>query len=222
MTEKLFLLQDEKYGDFCAALMPTVDRDRVIGVRIPQIRALAKKIYGTRQAERFISELPHRYYEENNLHAFIIEKEKNFERAVMLTEEFLPYIDNWATCDSFSPIAFKSNKDRLLPYIKRWLGSDKTYTVRFAIEMLMKHYLDDGFSDEMPHLVLDATNDEYYVKMMAAWYFATALAKRYDDIIGYIEKGLPDIWVHNKTIQKATESYRISDEKKRYLKTLKR
>ena len=222
MTEKLFLLQDEKYGDFCAALMPTVDRDRVIGVRIPQIRALAKKIYGTIQAEQFISELPHRYYEENNLHAFIIEKEKNFERAVMLTEEFLPYIDNWATCDSFSPIAFKSNKDRLLPYIKRWLGSDKTYTVRFAIEMLMKHYLDDGFSDEMPHLVLDATNDEYYVKMMAAWYFATALAKRYDDIIGYIEKGLPDIWVHNKTIQKATESYRISDEKKRYLKTLKR
>ena len=222
MTEKLFLLQDEKYGDFCAALMPTVDRDRVIGVRIPQIRALAKKIYGTRQAELFISELPHRYYEENNLHAFIIEKEKNFKRAVMLTEEFLPHIDNWATCDSFSPIAFKSNKDRLLPYIKRWLGSDKTYTVRFAIEMLMKHYLDDGFSDEMPHLVLDATNDEYYVKMMAAWYFATALAKRYDDIIGYIEKGLPDIWVHNKTIQKATESYRISDEKKRYLKTLKR
>ncbi len=215
-------MRDVQYKEFTAKLIPTLDSDRIIGIRTPILRKLAKEISGSELAEQFLSELPHRYYEQNNLHAFLIERETDFDRALALTEHFLPYIDNWATCDSFSPIAFKNNTDRLYPVIVRWLGSGDTYTVRYAIGMLMKHYLDKDFKSEIPALIFKANRDEYYIKMMIAWYFATALAKRYDEFIGFFEKGLPDDWVHNKAIQKAVESYRITPVQKEYLKTLKK
>lgn len=215
-------MQDKEYGDFHAKLLPTLNRKVIIGVRTPKLRALAKQLYNTDEADKFIKTLPHGYYEENNLHAFLIEKEKDPDRALSLIEEFLPYIDNWATCDSFSPIAIKQNKEKMYPIIKKWLCSEHTYTVRFGIDMLMKHYLDDNYNAEIPRLIISVKSDEYYIKMVVAWFFATALAKRYDDIIDYIRQGLPDRWTHNKAIQKATESFRITKAQKEYLKTLKR
>ncbi len=228
MIEKLFGLQDVKYRDFQKKLIPTVDPDSVIGVRTPELRKLAKQLARLRASkeaadvEAFLKELPHEYFDENQLHAFIISEDKDYERCMSEVEEFLPYVDNWATCDQLSPKVFRKNKDGLLLHVRKWLKSDRTYTVRFAIGMLMQHFLDDDFNTEYPELVAKVKSEEYYVNMMIAWYFATALAKQYDAVIPYIEKQKLDVWTHNKTIQKARESYRITQEQKEYLKTLKR
>lgn len=218
ITEHLFSLQDLGYRDFQARLMPTIDKETIIGVRTPALRKFAKQIAKTGDAAAFISQLPHKYYEENNLHAFIVEQIADYDEAIRQTERFLPYIDNWATCDSFSPKIFKKHTTELLDNVKVWIKSTHTYTCRFGIEMLMSFYLDDLFKPEYAEMVASVRSDEYYVKMMIAWYFATALTKQYDATIGYITGKRLDVWCHNKTIQKAIESYCISDEQKAFLK----
>ena len=221
ITDQLFDLQDVAFGDFQAKLMPNISRNNIIGVRTPALRALARKIAKTDAAQEFIGQLPHRYFEENNLHAFIVAQTSDFDEAMRQTELFLPHIDNWATCDQFTPATFKKHPDELLKAVRRWIESSHTYTVRFAIKMLMTFYLDDLFCDEYPQMVAAVKSDEYYVKMMIAWYFATALSKQYDAIVGYLTEHRLDAWCHNKTIQKAVESYRISDERKAVLKKMK-
>ena len=219
IREKLLSLKDEKYKEFTAALIPTVDSDKIIGVRMPEIRNLCKLLSEEEKAA-FIKDLPHKYHEENLLHACIIGKIKDFDKAVLEAENFLPYIDNWAVCDSLSPAVFKREKGRLLQKIKTWLKSDKTYTVRFALKMIMTHYLDDDFKPEYLELAAKTRADEYYLSMMIAWLFATALAKQYDSAIVYIENRRLDRATHNRAIQKSVESYRIDNTKKAYLKTL--
>ncbi|MBQ9887228.1 MAG: DNA alkylation repair protein [Lachnospiraceae bacterium] len=218
---KLFEMQDLKYKDFQAKLMPTVDPDTIIGVRTPQLRKFAREFAKSAEASDFIKQLPHKYYEENNLHGFIIEGMKDYDEVVAALDEFLPYVDNWATCDLMSPKVFKKHLPKLLDKIKQWLSSEHTYTVRFGIEMLMIYYLDEHFDPEYPKLVASVKSEEYYINMMIAWYFATALAKQYDAVLPYLEIRRLDAWTHNKAIQKAVESYRITDEQKTYLKSLK-
>lgn len=218
---KLFEMQDLKYRDFHSALMPTVDRELLIGVRTPLLRSYAKELIKSGNADDFISNLPHRYYEENNLHSIILCSMKDYERIITEIEKFLPYIDNWATCDITSPKVFKNHTDKLLEHIPRWIGSTHTYTIRFGIKMLMDFYLDDTFHTEYLNTVASIKSDEYYVRMMIAWYFATALAKQWSYALPYIENKIMDKWVHNKAIQKAVESYRITCQQKEYLKTLR-
>lgn len=220
ITSRLFEMQDLKYRDFQAKLMPTVDKDTIIGVRTPLLRQFARELKkeGT---EDFLNSLPHAYYEENNLHGFIVSEIKDYGEAVRRMDEFLPFVDNWATCDSTSPKVFKKHKTELLAEIDRWLASDRVYTIRFGIEMLMSFYLDGDFKPEYLDKVAAVSHEDYYVKMMAAWFFATALAKQYDATLPYIEKRVLEPWRHNKSIQKAVESYRITDEQKAYLRTLK-
>lgn len=222
ILNRLFELQDLKYRDFHSKLMPTVEKSRIIGVRTPALRKLAKEIKGTEHAAEFLEILPHEYYEENNLHAFLIEEIKYYNKCIEELNKFLPYVDNWATCDMMRPKVFKNHLPELLEQIKNWLASGETYTVRFGIEMLMVYYLDEHFSPEYPEMVAAVESDEYYIHMMIAWYFATALAKQYDHIIPYIEQNRLDTDTHNKTIRKAIESYRITPEQKAHLRTLKR
>lgn len=221
IQERLFELQDLSYRDFHSRLMPTIDKAKIIGVRTPALRKLAKELKGSETAEAFLKILPHTYYEENNLHGFLVEAMKDYDKCIEEVDRFLPYIDNWATCDLMSPKVFKEHLPELLEMIRRWIASDDTYTVRFGIEMLMSFYLDDAFEMEYPGMVAAVRSEEYYVRMMIAWYFATALAKQWDAVIPYIEEQKLDTWSHNKTIQKAIESYRITDEQKAYLRTLK-
>ena len=221
IQSQLFELQDVEYREFQRKLMPTVNPETVIGVRTPELRKLAKEFSKTLEAEEFIKILPHKYYEENNLHGFLIEAIKDYDQVIKAIDGFLPYVDNWATCDLMSPKVFKKHLPELYDKIKVWLKSDWTYTVRFGIEMLMSFFLDDHFQPEMPDLVAGVRSKEYYVNMMVAWYFATALAKQYDAALPYIREQRLDKWAHNKAIQKAIESYRISDEAKAYLRTLK-
>ena len=221
ITEKLFSLADEKYKDFQSKLMPTVDKDKVIGVRTPLLRSFAKELYKEGDYEAFLSDLPHKYYEEDNLHALLIDKIKDVDTCLAETERLLPYIDNWATCDMLRPKAFKQDSKKLLRYIYKWLESDKAYTVRYGIGCLCSFYLDDNFSTDQLSRVAEIKSDEYYINMMIAWYFATALAKQYESTIAYLEERRLPEWVHRKTIQKAIESYRISDESKAYLRSLK-
>lgn len=218
---RLFELQDLKYKEFSCKLMPTVNPDTVIGVRTPELRKLAKEYARTPQAEEFLAVLPHKYYEENNLHGFLIETMRDYDFAIQELEAFLPYIDNWATCDLISPKVFKKHLPELYEKIKTWLKSDRTYTVRFGIGMLLSFYLGDAFRPEMPELVAGIRSEEYYINMMIAWYFATALAKQPDAVMPFIQKQRLEKWTHNMVIQKAIESYRISDEMKAYLRTLK-
>ncbi len=222
IRERLFQLQDMKYKEFQSRLIPTVDPDTVIGVRIPAMRKLTKELSGSEGIEEFISELPHKYYEENILHGLIIEKCRDFGRLVQLLDEFLPYVDNWAVCDILSPKLFKKYPEEAINEIRRWIDDDAPYTKRFGIEMLMSFYLDDNFKEEYLELVSTIRSDEYYVNMMIAWFFATALAKQWDAAVKYLEEGRLGRWTHNKTIQKAIESYRITDEQKSYLRTLKK
>ncbi len=222
IKKELFKLQDIEYRDFHSSLMPTVDKEQIIGVRIPHIKSLAKKIRGTAEACEFLQNLPHQYYEENNLHAFLIAQIGDFDKCIEETNRFLPYVDNWATCDSLRPKCFKLNTGSLIWHIYEWIRSDKPYTVRFGIEMLMLYYLDDEFLEEYLYTVSKIRSDEYYVNMMIAWYFATALAKQYELTLPHVESQTLPLWIHNKTIQKAIESNRISGENKEYLKTLKR
>ena len=221
IVKQLFLLQDKKYAAMQVKIIPTVEADRIIGVRTPELRALAKELYKGANAGSFLTCLPHRYFDEDQLHAFIVSQEKEFDKCVSEVEAFLPFIDNWSTCDQLSPKAFKKEPEKLLPYIRAWLKSDKTYTVRFAVGMLMQHFLDKNFRLEYADMVAELRSEEYYVNMMIAWYFATALAKQYDAILPYLKEKRLDDWTHNKAIQKSVESYRITPEQKAYLKTLK-
>ncbi len=216
----LFEHQDLGYKSFCSSLMPTVSPDRVIGVRTPQLRAMAKDLRGTQEAVDFLSDLPHEYYEEDNLHALLIEGQKDYGAVIASLCEFLPYIDNWASCDMISPKIFKRHTSELYSEIEKWMSSEHTYTVRFGIGMLMKFYLDADFKPEYAEAVSRVRSDEYYIKMMVAWYFATALAKQYSAVIHYLEDKVLDAWTHNKTIRKAIESFRISEENKNYLRLL--
>ncbi len=224
MTEiekRLFELQDEKYREFQIKLMPTVDPASVIGVRTPELRKLAKEFSKKDDIDEFLDALPHGYFDENQLHAFILSGMKDYEKCMAGVCSLLPFIDNWATCDQLSPKVFGKNKTDLLAHIKEWLQSGETYTVRFAVGMLMEHFLGDDFDAAYPEMVAAIESDEYYVNMMRAWYFATALAKQYDSIIPFIEDKRLDKWTHNKSIQKSVESYRITPEQKAYLKSLK-
>ena len=221
IQQRLFALQDAGYRDFHAALMPTVDKALVIGVRMPALRALAKELKGTELAADFMAALPHKYYEENNLHAALIGHIRDFDACIAAVERFLPYVDNWATCDMMNPRALAKDKAALLERIRLWLQSGHTYTVRFGMEMLMNHFLEEDFREEYPALVASVRSEEYYVRMMQAWYFATALAKQYEAAVTYLEQRRLGAWVHNKTIQKARESFRVSQEQKEYLKSLK-
>ena len=221
IRNELFKMQDIAYRDFNSKLIPTVNKSLFIGVRTPELRKYAKQLAKREDIEEFLHSLPHKYFDENQLHAFIVSEIKDFKSCVDKVNEFLPYVDNWATCDQLSPKVFKKNHKELIAYIKEWLESDKVYTVRFGIGMLMEHFLDEDFDISYLETVSNIRSDEYYVNMMIAWYFATALAKRYESVLPFIEKMSLDIWTHNKAIQKAVESLRISDEKKEYLKSLK-
>ena len=218
---RLFELQDLSYRDFQCKLMPTVDPDTVIGVRTPELRKLAKSFSKEPEAEAFLRTLPHRYYEENNLHGFLIETMKDYSQVIAALDAFLPYVDNWATCDLMSPKIFKKHLPELREQIQVWMASSHTYTIRFGIEMLMTFYLDEQFQPEYLDWVADVHSEEYYVTIMIAWYFATALAKQYDAALPYLQEHRLEPWTHNKAIQKAIESYRITDEQKAYLRSLK-
>ncbi|MCR5212001.1 MAG: DNA alkylation repair protein [Lachnospiraceae bacterium] len=221
LHKKLYSLQDLKYRDMQIRIIPTVDPKSIIGVRTPELRAIAKEMLKEGDYSDFLKALPHEYFEENQLHAFIISGIKDMEVCMKELEIFLPYVDNWATCDQMSPKVFKKHREELLHHIEKWIRSDKTYTVRFSVGMLMEHFLDEDFDPVYPDMVAALRSEEYYINMMIAWYFATALAKQYERIIPYIEEKKLDQWTHNKAIQKSVESYRITDEQKKYLKTLK-
>ena len=222
IRQQLFAMQDTDYREFQVKLIPTVDPEKVIGVRTPQLRKFAKELSRDPDAERFLEDLPHEYFDENQLHTFLISELKDFDNCILKTERFLPQIDNWATCDQLSPKVFKKHRPKLLEYIKRWIRLGDTYIIRFAVGMLMQHFLDEDYSEEYPEMVSSVRSEEYYVNMMIAWYFATALAKQYDSVLPFIESGRLDLWTHNKAIQKAAESFRITPEQKAYLRTLKR
>ena len=221
IQQELFALQDLSYRDFHAKLMPTVDKARVIGVRTPKLRAFAKEFGKTEEAKEFLKVLPHQYYEENNLHGLLIEQIKDYPTLIRELNRFLPCIDNWATCDLLTVRVVKKHLDTFTEEVERWLASDHTYTIRFGIGMLMRYYLEEHFSLEYPEKVAKIRSEEYYVNMMRAWYFATALAKQYGAIFPFLEEKRLDAWTHNKTIQKAIESYRITQEQKVYLRTLR-
>ena len=222
LQKKLFAMQDTVYRRFQQKLLPTLPGETIIGIRTPALRSFAKEFAKTPDAKKFIKNLPHVYYEENNVHAFIIETIADFDDTVAALDEFLPYVDNWATCDSMSPKALEKNIPALYKKAHKWIASGKTYTVRFGIGILMRFFLDERFTLSSAALVSQIRSDEYYINMMVAWYFATALAKQYDAALPFIEKEKLDVWTHNKTIQKAIESYRVPDDRKKYLRSLKR
>ena len=219
--ERLLDLADAKNADFVARLIPHVPREKILGVRAPAITALARELRGTEEAEAFLARLPHDRLDENNLHAALLSAVKDYDRCLALLEAFLPHVDNWATCDSLRPAPVKKNRADFRGRIERWLSSEEPYTVRFGIEMLMCHYLDESFEPEQNERVAAIRFDHYYVRMMQAWYFATALAKQWDATVPLLERRELEDWTHRKTIQKAIESFRVSDERKAYLRTLK-
>lgn len=221
LREKLFELRDLKYRDFHSRLIPSVSKEQVMGIRTPVLRKFAKEYAKTEEAAEFIKILPHGYYEENNLHMLIISGIRDYEVCIAEIERFLPFIDNWATCDMPVPRCFYENKEDVLERAKGWIKSDEAFTVRYGIGVLMSMFLDEDFDSVYPKLVASVRSEQYYVNMMIAWYFATALAKRWEEVIPFIEKRQLDKWTHNKAIQKAVESYRITSEQKAYLKSLK-
>ncbi len=221
VVDLLFSKQDIKYRDFQAPLFPNVDKERIIGVRTPALKSLAKELFNTETANSFIETLPHRYFDENQLHAFLISLIKDYQTCLKEVDRFLPYVDNWGTCDQLNPKVFAKHKDELIISIKKWLKSEHTYTKRFAIGMLMRHFLNDDYKEEYLDWVADIKSEEYYINMMIAWFFATACINHFDSVVFYLTERRLTSWVHNKTIQKAIESYRISDNQKAYLNSLK-
>ncbi len=219
--EKLLTVKDDEYREFQVKLVPNISPDSILGVRTPDMRKIAKEVSQSDERDSFLKELPHKYYEENLVHFFIISTIKDFDECIAAVETFLPYIDCWPVSDQSSPKVFKKNHNKLLPYIRKWIASDHVYTARFGIRMLMNEYLGDDFKEEYLELAASNKGEDYYLKMMVAWYFATALAKRYDESVKYIEERKLDEWVHKKAIQKAVESYRVSDEHKQYLKSFR-
>ena len=221
IRNELFDMQDLKYRELQTGIIPSRDPQTLIGVRTPALRSFAKQLAKREDLSDFLNDLPHLYFDEDQLHAFIISEIKDYDTCMAELEKFLPHVDNWATCDQMSPKVFKKHKEELLVKIREWIASDRPYTVRFGIGMLMQHFLDEDFDPAYPELAAGIRSEEYYVKMMIAWYFATALAKQYDAVLPYIENQRLDAWTHNKAIQKAIESYRITPEQKEYLRTLK-
>lgn len=221
IQEELYKLQDLKYRDMQVRIIPTAAPERLIGVRTPALRSYAKELLKRDDIGSFLGKLPHDYFDEDQLHAFIISGIKDYDKCLSEVDKFLPYVDNWATCDQMSPKVFKKHRKELLDSIRKWIVSDKTYVIRFAVGMLMEHFLDEDFDLEYPEMVAALRSEEYYVNMMIAWYFATALAKQYDQVLPFIENRALDTWTHNKAIQKSVESYRITPEQKEYLKQLK-
>ena len=221
IVKELFLHQDGKYREMQIKITPGRKEEDFIGVRTPELRSYAKQLGKREDVEEFLTALPHTYFEEDQLHAFIISEMKDYERCMEHLNAFLPYVDNWATCDQMSPKIFRKYRKELLGQIRKWLKSKETYTIRFAVGMLMEHFLDEDFDLKYPEMVAGIRSEEYYVNMMIAWYFATALAKQYDSVLPFLTEKRLQVWTHNKTIQKAVESYRITDEQKAYLKTLK-
>jgi 3-methyladenine DNA glycosylase AlkD len=221
VIEALFLNQDLKYRDFHSSLVPNVDKDRFIGVRTPILRSIAKDMIKDGSYKEFINDLPHYYYEENTLHSCILSLYKDLDELLIELDKFLPYIDNWATCDLLRPKAFEKDHDRILDKVKEWIHTKDVYSIRFGIVTLLSFYLDDYFSDEINDMVLNINSSEYYINMAIAWYFSYALIKQYDRSINIFKEKKLDKWVHNKSIQKACDSYRISDDRKNYLRSLK-
>ena len=221
IKKALFENQDLKYRDFHSALVPSVEKEKLIGVRVPIMRKLAKEFSKREDIGEFLSALPHEYFDENQIHSFIISDIKDYTVCIEEVKRFLPFVDNWAVCDGLSPKVFKKHKPELLKEIEIWINSDEPYTVRFAVKMLMDNFLDSDFDLKYPKMVAKIRSDEYYVNMMLAWYFATALAKQYDSVLPFIEEKKLDKWTHNKAIQKARESFRVTPEHKEYLKALK-
>ncbi len=219
--EELCKYKDDKYRDFQSNLVPNISKDTILGVRTPDMRKIAKDMFGTAEGSKYLKKLPHKYYEENLVHFFMIAMIKDFDECIKETERFLPYIDCWPVCDQSSPKAFKKKHDELLPLIKKWIDSDHVYTSRFGMRMLMNEFLGEDFKPEYLKWVASKKGEDYYLKMMIAWYFATALAKQYDATIPYFEKHVLDDWCHKKAIQKAVESFRVTDEHKEYLKSLR-
>ncbi len=219
--ERLLEYRDEKYSEFQSKLVPNISPKTIIGVRTPDMRAVAKEFFGTDEASSFLAELPHKYYEENLVHFFLVANIKDFDECVREVERFLPFIDCWPVCDQSSPKVFKKEHEKLLPLIKKWISSDHVYTARFGMRMLMNEFLDADFKPEYLDLVAQKRGEDYYLKMMVAWYFATALAKQYDATLPVIESRRLEPWTHNKAIQKAIESFRVTDEHKAYLRTLR-
>ena len=219
--ERLIKVCDKEYQEFQSKLVPNIDKELILGVRTPDMRLIAKEIKDTKEAKDFLESVPHKYYEENLVHMFLVAMIKDFDTCIKETNRFLPYVDCWPVSDQSSPKVFSKNHTKILPYIKEWISSDHVYTARYGIRILMNEFLGDDFENEYLEWVANKKGDDYYLKMMVAWYFATALAKRYDEAIPYFEKHLLDEWVHKKAIQKAIESYRVSDEHKEYLKTLR-
>ena len=219
--EMLLSVKDDKYKEFQTKLVPNIEPDTIIGVRTPQMRDVAKKVFASDLKDTFLQQLPHKYYEENLVHFFVISMIKDFDECIAEVERFLPYVDCWPVSDQASPKSFKKNHSKLIKYIKKWIASDHVYTARFGMRMLMNEFLGDDFKEEYLELVASKKGDDYYLKMMVAWYFATALAKRYDESVKYIEERRLDEWIHRKAIQKAIESFRVTDEHKEYLKTFR-
>ncbi len=220
VQESLFSLQDLKYRDFHAGLIPTIDPKNIIGVRMPALRALAKKLYGTPEGDEFLRTLPHRYYDENTLHGLMVSLIRDIDESISALDTFLPYVDNWATCDVISPKPFGKHPPQLLPAIRAWIFYGHTFAIRFGIRMLMDHYLDEAFEAEYLHMVTEVSSQEYYVRMAIAWLFATALVKQPEAAMPFLRGQLLDPWTHNKTIRKAIESYRIPPEMKEELRSL--
>lgn len=218
LINTLFSLQDEKYRQMQIRLLPNVQPERIIGVRTPQLRALTKQMTA---AEAFLADLPHTYFEEDQFHAFLLSSGRNFQQTVNAVDRYLPYVINWATCDQINPKVFRKNRQELLSYIEKWISAPDTYTVRFSIKMLMDHYLDEDFSLSHPRMVASVVNEDYYVRMMIAWYFSTALAKQYDAIYPFLAEQKLEKWTHNKAIQKGIESLRITPAQKEQIKKLR-
>ena len=222
ITERIRALADPENAKFVARLMPQIPPEQILGCRTPPLRALAKSLgTDTDAVQVFLKTLPHAYFDENQLHAILIARIKRFDACIAAVEAFLPYVDNWATCDQLSPTVFRKEAEQLLPYIDRWMQSKHTYTVRFAVGMLMQHFLDARFDPAYPERIAAIRSDEYYINMEIAWYFATALAKQPETILPYLEARRLSEWVHKKTIQKSIESRRIPEETKTYLRTLR-
>lgn len=222
ITEKLRELKDDKYADFNSRIIPNIDRETIIGVRMPLARKLAAEYSKSEETAIFLKDLPHKYHDENIMHALLISREKDFLKCINLTEEFLPYINNWAVSDILSPAVFKKHREELLPQITEWIDSGNEYSIRFGVGMLMAHFLSEDFKPEYLKIPAGIFSEKYYVNMMLAWFYAEALAKRWEDAVLYLENNMLPVWVHNKAIQKARESFRIPPERKEYLKTLKR
>lgn len=221
IQEKLFSLQDLGYKDFHSKLMPTVSKEKIIGVRVPELRKLAKEINKSDIKAEYLKTLPHKYYEEDNLHAFLIEQIKDYNECVSALDDFLLYVDNWATCDMMTPKILGDYPDKLYLKIQEWIKSSHTYTVRFGVVTLMKFFMNERLDKKHLNLLLTIKSDEYYINMAVAWYLATALTSKWDMVIPFIENHKFSKWIHNKAIQKAIESYRITSDQKSYLKTLK-